>query len=76
MVLAALGRVLVHKMHKTSEELMTVKEVADFLKVSLRTAHKFIHNKNFDGLLYIGRSVRISKNKLLEYIDRNLEFRA
>ena len=56
--------------------LMTTQEVADFLKVSLRTAHTFIHNKNFDGLLYIGRSVRISKRKLIEYINNNLEFRA
>lgn len=56
--------------------LMTTQDVADFLKVSLRTAHSFIHNKNFDGLLYIGRSVRISKNKLMEYINKNLEFRA
>ena len=54
---------------------MTTKDVADFLKVSLRTAHKFIHNKDFDGLLYIGRTVRISKKKLLEYIDKNLEYR-
>ena len=62
-------------MGRVPDEMMTVKEVASFLKVSLRTAHKFIHNKNFDGLLYIGRSVRVSKNKLLEYIDDNLEFR-
>ena len=56
--------------------LMTTQDVADYLKVSLRTAHNFIHNKNFDGLLYIGRSVRISKRKLIEYINNNLEFRA
>lgn len=62
-------------MNKPQDELMTVKDVAEFLKVSMRTAHKFIHNKNFDGLLYIGRAVRISKNKLLEYIEKNLEFR-
>ena len=55
--------------------LMTRQEVADFLKVSLRTADDFIHNKDFDGLLYIGRSVRISKRKLLEYIEQNLEYR-
>ena len=55
--------------------LMTTKEVADFLKVSLRTAHSFIHNKDFDGLLYVGRSVRISRKKLLKYIDDHLEYR-
>lgn len=57
------------------EVMMTVKEVADFLKISERSAHTFIHNKNFDGLFYIGRSVRISKNKLLDYIQSNLEYR-
>lgn len=55
--------------------LMTRKEVAKFLKVSLRTADEFIHNRNFDGLIYIGRSVRISKKKLLEYIENHLEYR-
>ncbi len=57
------------------EILMTRQEVADFLKVSLRTADTFIHDKNFDGLLYIGRAVRISKRKLLQYIENNLEYR-
>ena len=55
--------------------LMTRKEVADFLKVSLRTADSFIHDKNFDGLLYIGKSVRISRKKLLKYVEDNLEYR-
>lgn len=54
---------------------MTIKEVAEFLKVSIRTAHSFIHNKDFDGLLYIGRSVRVSKKKLIEYINKQLEYR-
>ena len=53
---------------------MTRQEVADFLKVSLRTADTFIHNKDFDGLIYLTkRSVRISRNKLLEYIKNNLQ---
>ena len=55
--------------------LMTRQDVADFLKVSLRTADSFIHNKDFDGLLYIGRNVRISKNALLKYIQENLQYK-
>ncbi|MBE7018421.1 MAG: helix-turn-helix domain-containing protein [Ruminococcaceae bacterium] len=55
--------------------LLTRQEVADYLKVSLKTADEFIHNKDFDGLLYLGRSVRISKNRLLEYIQQRLEYR-
>lgn len=54
---------------------MTRQEVADFLKVSLRTADSFIHNKDFGGLIYIGRSVRISKNKLLEYVEQHLQYK-
>lgn len=54
---------------------MTRQEVADFLKVSLRTADTFIHNKNFMGLIYIGRSVRVSKKALLEYIEENLQYK-
>lgn len=57
------------------DTLLTRQEVAAFLKISLRSADTFIHNKNFDGLIYIGRSVRISKKKLLKYIDSKLEYR-
>ena len=57
------------------DEMMTRQEVADFLKVSLRTADSFIHNGKFDGLLYIGKSVRVSKNKLMKYIQNNLQFK-
>lgn len=57
------------------DELMTRQDVADFLKVSLRTADTFIHNKDFTGLIYIGRNVRISKKILLEYISNNLQYK-
>lgn len=48
--------------------LMTRQEVADYLKVSLRTADTFIHRKDFDGLIRIGRNVRISKERLIKYL--------
>lgn len=32
-------------------------------------------NKDFDGLLYIGRSVRISKKKLQQYIQNHLQYK-
>ena len=56
------------------DELLTRQDVADFLKVSLRTADTFIHQKNFEGLLYIGRNVRISKKYLVEYINQHLQY--
>lgn len=51
------------------DELLTRQEVADYLKVSLRTADSFIHRKDFNGLVRIGRNVRVSKLKLLKYIN-------
>ena len=41
------------------EVMMTVKEVADFLKISERSAHTFIHNKNFIDT----KSVKSVKNR-------------
>lgn len=58
----------------TEDELLTRQDVADFLKVSLRTADTFIHQKDFEGLLYIGRSVRISKKYLVDYINQHLQY--
>lgn len=48
---------------------MTRQDVADFLKVSLRTADTFIHNKDFDGLVRVGRNVRVLKSKLIKYLE-------
>ena len=56
------------------DELLTRQDVADFLKVSLRTADTFIHQKDFEGLLYIGRSVRISKKYLENYVNSHLQY--
>ena len=55
--------------------MMTVDDVAKLLKISKRSAHTFVHNKNFNGLLYIGRNARISKNKLLKYIEDKLIYK-
>lgn len=57
------------------DTLMTRQDVADYLKVSLRTADSFIHRKDFTGLIYIGRNVRISKKILLEYINNHLQYK-
>ena len=57
-------------MRTIEDELMTRQDVADFLKVSLRTADTFIHNKDFDGLVRIGRSVRVLKSKLIKYLNK------
>lgn len=57
-------------MRTIEDILMTRQEVADFLKVSLRTADTFLRNKDFDGVVHIGRNVRVLKSKLIRYLDR------
>ena len=57
-------------MRAIEDELMTRQDVADFLKVSLRTADTFIHSKDFNGVVRIGRSVRVLKSKLVKYLDK------
>lgn len=52
-------------------ELMTRKEVASYLKVSLRTVDNIIHKKDFLGKVYIGRRVMIDKAILNEYIENH-----
>lgn len=56
------------------DTLLTRQEVAEILKVSLRSADTFIHQKDFEGLLYVGRSVRISKKYLMDYISKHLQY--
>lgn len=52
------------------DELMTRQEVADYLKVSLRTVDNLIHSKDFNGITRIGRNVRVFKSRLIQYLDR------
>lgn len=54
-------------------ELMTRKEVASYLKVSLRTVDNIIHKKDFLGKVYIGRRVMVDKAILNEYIENQYE---
>lgn len=53
-------------------ELLTRKEVAEYLKVGLTTADKLINDRHFDGKIKIGRRVLISKEKLEEYLEDNM----
>lgn len=55
---------------KTKEiALMTRKETAAYLKVSLRTVDNIIHKKDSMGKVCIDRRVMIDKAILNEYID-------
>ena len=54
-------------------ELLTRNGVAEYLKISLRSADKLIQDKDFHGKKYIGRRLLNNKEKLDEYLE-NLQF--
>ena len=49
--------------------LLTRKEVADYLRCSIRTVDKIVNDKKFYGKIKIGRRVLIDKEILNEFID-------
>lgn len=53
-------------------ELLTRKEVAEYLKVCQKTADNVINDVHFDEKLNVGRRVLIVKEKLDEYIKNNI----
>ena len=60
-------------MKKTSEEsqIMTVEEVADFLKLSKITIYKLVKKGQLPGFR-VGNSWRFRKDKMLEIISKQL----
>ena len=53
-------------------DAMTVKETSEFLGVSTKTIYKLIQQKIFPQIM-VGRSYRISKKFLLNYLECNCE---
>ena len=51
--------------------LMSRKEVAEYLGVSLRTVDNIINERGFCGKVYIGRRVMVDKKILNEYINKS-----
>lgn len=52
--------------------LLTRKEAANFLKIGLSTLDKFINQRDFFGKIQIGRRILIDKDKLEDYIEKNI----
>ena len=48
--------------------ILTVKELAEFININLNRAYQLAHRADFPSLR-IGRKIMISRNKLLEWID-------
>ena len=55
---------------------MTVKETAQYLGVSKELIYKMIKVGNFVPVLRVGRSIRIQKTKLEEWIEEQTEMEA
>ena len=48
----------------SGDKYMTRQETAEYLKISIRSVDRLIHDKHFDGIQYIGRNVRVHKPTL------------
>ncbi len=59
------------------DELLTVREVASELRITVFTVYRLMRNKrNPLPHMRIGRSIRIPRNKLLQWIKRQPVVRA
>lgn len=56
-----------------SNVAMTVKEAAQYLGVSKELIYKLIKAGDFAPVLRVGRSIRIQKPKLMEWIEEQSE---
>ncbi|MFL0250126.1 helix-turn-helix domain-containing protein [Clostridium neuense] len=56
----------------SDDEVLTVKEVASFLKICRVNAYNLFNEKNFP-CIYIGKSKRVQKSDLINYINNNLK---
>ncbi|MFE0258392.1 helix-turn-helix domain-containing protein [Streptomyces sp. NPDC059010] len=54
----------------SSEEVLTVKQVAEILKISEKTARKKLNNGEIKGFK-VGREWRVSAEKFNEYLKQN-----
>lgn len=49
------------------EEMMTVEQLAEYLKISLWTAYELVHKKGFPSFR-VGKRILVAKAKLMEWI--------
>lgn len=56
-----------------SEEYLTRKEVAAYLKIGLNSADKIIRNRRFTGKIKIGRRVLVIKSELDKFMKEQSE---
>lgn len=55
--------------HRQEDEIMTVSEVAEYLKISEVTTYKFVQEGKIPGFK-IGRHWRVKRSDLAEFIEK------
>lgn len=56
----------------SNDEILTVKDVASLLKICRVNAYNLFNEEGFP-CIYIGKSKRVQKSDLINYIDNNLK---
>ena len=56
-----------------SEEYLTRKEVASYLKIGLNSADKIIGNRRFTGKVKVGRRILVIKSELDKFMKSQAE---
>jgi len=59
-------------MGKELPNILTVKELAEFMNINLNRAYQLTHRDDFPSLR-LGKKIMISRNKLLQWIDERSE---
>jgi excisionase family DNA binding protein len=63
------GRCQLKQGQRHEDEIMTVSEVADYLKISEVTTYKFVQEGKIPGFK-IGRHWRVKRSDLTEFIEK------
>lgn len=51
-------------------EIMTVSDVKEFLRIGKNQAYELVNKSDFPKISILGRTIRISKIKFLEWLDK------
>ncbi len=71
MVVTRLIQKIKVKERRFTDDILTVKEMMDYLAIGKRTAYKFIHDGTIKSFR-IGRQYKVSTKSVKEYINNHL----
>lgn len=53
-------------------DIMTVSDVKEFLRIGKNQAYELVNKNDFPKISILGRTIRISKIKFLEWLDKKI----